>query len=124
MIASDVPTATRIGKCNKSTRAGIIKKPPSETIKLQSDRLFFITEDCFFGHKSRKSQATSGSISKRANKLHFADLKPGDKVVHIEHGVGIFDGLKEIQIQGFPTELIQLSYKDNDKLYVPVYRIH
>ncbi|MFQ6081882.1 MAG: transcription-repair coupling factor [Candidatus Aminicenantia bacterium] len=54
---------------------------------------------------------------------NFRDLKEGDYVVHIDHGIGIFKGLKELKIEGKFRELIEIMYRDGDRLYVPVERL-
>lgn len=96
----------------------------SSSTKLTEENLIFINDFDFFG-KKRSSRATksSGSIEDRAGLLKFGDLQQNDKVVHIQHGVGVYEGLKIMTLNGAKTEFIQLSYKDGDKLYLPVYRI-
>ncbi|MCB0348647.1 MAG: DEAD/DEAH box helicase, partial [Bdellovibrionales bacterium] len=102
----------------------IIHQDLSEPLYLEEDRLLFLNETFFFGKKASKQSKQAGSLKQRVDQLHFSDLQPGDKVVHVSHGVAIFDGLKELNINGVTSELIQLSYKDNDKLYLPIFRIH
>lgn len=51
-------------------------------------------------------------------------LKPGDYVTHIDHGVGKFDGLEKIEVNGKPQETIRLIYKDNDIVYVSIHSLH
>ena len=54
----------------------------------------------------------------------FRDLKVGDFVVHVDHGVGRFDGLKQLNLgNGKESEFMQLVYADNTKLFVPVERL-
>ncbi len=53
----------------------------------------------------------------------FRDLKPGDCVVHIDHGIGRFQGLKSIGLQQGTKEFVLLTYQDDAKLYVPVERL-
>ena len=53
----------------------------------------------------------------------FRDLKTGDLVVHVDHGIGVFVGLKRIDV-GFETqEFMELHYAGDDKLFVPVERL-
>jgi transcription-repair coupling factor (superfamily II helicase) len=65
--------------------------------------------------------------SKRAHRelflSDFRDLKPGDYVVHIDHGIGQFHGLKTLQMQDMSQEFVLLTYHDEAKLYVPVERL-
>lgn len=61
----------------------------------------------------RKSVATSFLSDLR-------DLKVGDHVVHVDHGIGGFVGLSRLDVGGTPHELMELRYAGGDKLFVPV----
>jgi transcription-repair coupling factor (superfamily II helicase) len=64
-------------------------------------------------HKIR----TSGFFS------DFAELKPGDYVVHVDHGIGQFEGLRQIESDGHRGEFMLLRYADDARLYVPLERM-
>jgi transcription-repair coupling factor (superfamily II helicase) len=51
------------------------------------------------------------------------DLKAGDLVVHIDHGIGVFAGLKQIGVGDSSQEFLELRYAGEDKLFVPVERL-
>jgi transcription-repair coupling factor (superfamily II helicase) len=51
-------------------------------------------------------------------------LNPGDYVVHVDHGIGIFGGLEKIEVNGKLQEAIKLVYKDRDVLYVNIHSLH
>jgi transcription-repair coupling factor (superfamily II helicase) len=51
-------------------------------------------------------------------------LQPGDYVVHLEHGIGIYRGLDRIEVQGSTIEVAVIEYEGGDKLNVPLYRLH
>jgi transcription-repair coupling factor (superfamily II helicase) len=53
----------------------------------------------------------------------FRDLKAGDLVVHVDHGIGTFVGLKRIEVGLEPQEFMELRYAGDDKLFVPVERL-
>ncbi|MBK7707498.1 MAG: transcription-repair coupling factor [Acidobacteria bacterium] len=53
----------------------------------------------------------------------FRDLKQGDYVVHVDHGIGRFEALQTIAAQGSEREFMLLVYADNTKLFVPVERL-
>ena len=64
---------------------------------------------------------------KRDEQMTIAELnqlRPGDYVVHIDHGVGRFDGLVKITESGKTHEAIKLVYKDGDVLFVNVHSLH
>lgn len=50
----------------------------------------------------------------------LATLSPGDLVVHLEHGIGRYEGLTQIPVQKAPHDCVALTYAGGDKLYVPV----
>ena len=53
----------------------------------------------------------------------FSDLKPGDYVVHVDHGIGQFEGLRQMAIEGANGEFMLLRYADDARLYVPLARL-
>lgn len=113
------------GNRNTPGRIFLVPRYLPESLRLDEEKVVFLTEDDFFGHKDRSSSRRNSSqdFQKQARRLSFGDLRPGDFVVHIKHGIGQYDGLKIMSIGGVESEYIQLSYKDSDKLYLPVYRV-
>ncbi len=67
-------------------------------------------------HERRRSAA-------RTFLSDFRDLKVGDLVVHVDHGIGVFVGLKRIDVGTTPQEFMELRYFGEDKLFVPVERL-
>src|SRR5271163_2171136 len=53
----------------------------------------------------------------------FAELKPGDFIVHVAHGIGQFEGLRQIESDGHRGEFMLLRYADDARLYVPLERM-
>lgn len=52
------------------------------------------------------------------------NLKPGDYVVHIDHGIGVFGGLVKTDVNGKKQEAVRLIYQDNDTLLVNIHNLH
>ncbi|MDD6881465.1 MAG: transcription-repair coupling factor [Firmicutes bacterium] len=66
-------------------------------------------------HKRRKAFKDKGQ------KIHsFSEMKTGDYVVHINHGIGKFIGIEQLKVQGEKKDYIKIKYAGNDMLYVPV----
>lgn len=104
----------------------IIPRGISSSLRLDEEKILFIRDEDFWGKKQRQRDTTSTAsqdFQKQARRLSFGDLKPGDLVVHIKHGIGVYEGLKLMAIGGVDSEFIQVGYKDKDKLYLPVYRV-
>jgi transcription-repair coupling factor (superfamily II helicase) len=53
----------------------------------------------------------------------LGDLKVGDYVVHVDHGVGIYQGLRQLSVSGSLRDFMLLTYQDEAKLYVPLERL-
>ncbi len=86
------------------------------------ESLAVITEDEIFGTKHRRR------VSKQKQKiqtelLSFADLKKGNLVVHIEHGIGQYEGLIKLKLCGATNDFLLIVFRDGDKLYLPVDRM-
>lgn len=64
--------------------------------------------------KSKKNKKGVGKIKS------FTDLKLGDYVVHVNHGIGVYKGIKQLEIKGHKKDYLVISYLKNDILYVPV----
>jgi transcription-repair coupling factor (superfamily II helicase) len=54
---------------------------------------------------------------------HYMELKEKDYVVHREHGIGVFEGVKNMAIDDINSDFIYLRYAGDDKLYLPIYKI-
>lgn len=102
----------------------LIPKALPESLRLPEEHVIFLREEDLLGKKSRlRETKSSDEFSKKAKRLSFGELQPGDCIVHVQHGIGVYDGLKVMNIGGIDSEFIQISYKDKDKLYLPVYRV-
>lgn len=73
------------------------------------------------GRMSAGSQPKAKKKDKNSKAVYsLAELTPGDYVVHATHGIGIFEGIHKIDMQGITKDYIKLRYAKNDTLYVPV----
>ena len=83
--------------------------------------LSLISDKEVFGEAKRKLTKKSTFNKKGVAKIKsFAELKPGDYVVHANHGIGVFKGIKQIDIAGNTRDYLDIVYDKGDKLYVPV----
>lgn len=72
--------------------------------------------DRYYKYKRKKAYERSQAITLK----ELSDLKPGDYITHIDHGVGKYAGLEKIDVNGKSQEMIRLVYADNDLLYVNI----
>jgi len=80
-----------------------------------------LTDSEIFGW-SRPQPRRHPPISSEAPEMVFADLNPGDFVVHVDHGIGQFIGLHKPTIDGNQREYLAIQYKNKDILYVPIHQ--
>ena len=80
-----------------------------------------LTDSEIFGW-SRPQPRRRPPLSSEAPEAIFADLKPGDYVVHVDHGIGQFIGLHKPNIEGSQREYLTIQYKNSDVLYVPIHQ--
>ena len=67
----------------------------------------------------RQSAAGRGRKDSRQKLLSYTDLTPGDLVVHTHHGVGRFEGIRKMPVDGVEKDYIKIAYAGGDSLYVP-----
>ncbi len=91
------------------------------------EELFAIIGDHeIFGHKHKRTgirRKKSGHKKAKTKFITPEELTEGDIVVHLEHGLGIYEGLTTIKVMGISGDFILISYRDGDKLYLPVDRM-
>ncbi|MEP6900214.1 MAG: transcription-repair coupling factor, partial [Actinomycetota bacterium] len=102
----------------------------SSGFEIPSLDLTVFTETDIFGENTQREVPAANRKSQTASRKalgafisDFRDLKIGDYVVHVDHGIGRFEGLQTIQAQGSEREFMLLVYADNTKLFVPVERL-
>ncbi|MFL6278565.1 MAG: transcription-repair coupling factor [Vicinamibacterales bacterium] len=93
----------------------------SRGFRLPDAGLQFWAETDIF-EEERKSHERRRSAT-RTFLSDFRDLKVDDLVVHVDHGIGVFVGLKRIDVGLAPQEFMELRYAGDDKLFVPVERL-
>ena len=104
----------------------IIESPLQNGMTLTGKGLAIVAENQLFGERAvqkrrrryRKTRDAESTIQS------LADLQPGAPVVHEDHGVGRYQGLKTLTVSGLATEFLCIEYANQDKLYVPVSSLH
>ncbi|WP_148227819.1 transcription-repair coupling factor [Desulfarculus baarsii] len=110
---------------------GFVRRPEDSLLLLQGGLtvgfepddlpLCFVTEDEIFGAPRIVRQKAPPKLSAMLAALD--DLAPGDLVVHIDHGVGRYQGLKTMAVGAAESDFLEISYKDGDRLYLPADRM-
>lgn len=81
-------------------------------------KLVVISDREIFGAQKKESKT---SKKKTVQKLiNISDLVIGSYVVHENHGIGQYEGIEQLDIQGIKKDYLTIRYKGNDKLYIPI----
>ena len=83
--------------------------------------VFLTSNELFITHEESKKYRTKFKYSAKITDIHKLDI--GDYVVHSIHGIGIYQGIKKLQVNGHDKDYIEVVYQGQDKLYIPVEKI-
>lgn len=115
------PTATERGVFSHAGQLSIWIGELRHGFHCDSAQMAIIAADELFGAKQRPQrirktlkEATLGSVN---------ELAVGDLVVHVRHGVGRFEKLTRIDLDGTPQEFAEVQYRGGDRMYLPVTRL-
>ena len=87
-----------------------------------NSKIVLLTETEIYGRQKKVYQA---KFQQEGIKISsFTDLKPGDYVVHINHGIGKYIGLETLEIAGGHRDYLRLEYANGDRLFVPTDQVN
>lgn len=114
-IFEDLDAKVQFHPINKAINQGFLDT--QNKVACYTDHQIF---ERFHRYKLKQGFSKDQSLSMRM----IRELKPGDFVTHIDHGVGRYSGLEKIDINGHVQESVRLIYKNNDILYVSINSLH
>jgi transcription-repair coupling factor (superfamily II helicase) len=91
--------------------------------ELPLNKLVVITEGEVFTAKQRKARKVQQTMSNAERIKNYLELKPGDYVVHINHGIGKYLGIETKEILGIHKDYLHIRYAGGDSLFVPIDQI-
>ncbi|WP_460681018.1 transcription-repair coupling factor [Mucilaginibacter koreensis] len=110
-IFDDLDKTVKFTPVNIAIREGFIDRELK--VACYTDHQIF---DRYYKYKLRKGYQRTQAITLK----ELRELKPGDYVTHIDHGIGKYAGLEKVEVNGKTQEMIRLIYADNDLLYVNI----
>ena len=104
----------------------IIASALENGMTLTRQGIAIVTENQLFGERAvqRRRRKYRKTRDAESTIQSLADLQLGAPVVHEDHGVGRYQGLKTLTVSGIATEFLCIEYANQDKLYVPVSSLH
>ncbi|MEM7563499.1 MAG: CarD family transcriptional regulator, partial [Pseudomonadota bacterium] len=110
----------------ENNRFFIIASSLQEGLTLKQQGIAVICENQLFGERAGQRRRRKYRKTRDAESTiqSLADLRAGSPVVHEDHGVGRYQGLKTLTVANIETEFLCIEYANEDKLYVPVSSLH
>ena len=106
----------------------ICKTALNDGVYLPHLKMMYLTDAELFGRgRVRRTQSERQNKHKRDQDRaisSLSDLKPNDYVVHHKHGIGQFVELKQIVLETEKREYLEIQYRGNDRLFLPVEQLH
>jgi transcription-repair coupling factor (superfamily II helicase) len=103
----------------------VVVGPLAHGVVLPADGLVLVTEEEIFGSRVHRRKDRARSVDTTRPFLEdLRSLVPGDFVVHVEHGIGRYQGLVHKTVGSLTVDLIAIEYAGGDKLYLPVWRLN
>ncbi len=90
--------------------------------ELPIQKLAVVTEEELFTKRAKRTQRKQ-KLSNAERIKNYSELKVGDYVVHVNHGIGKYLGIETLVINGVHKDYLHVRYQGSDKLYVPVEQI-
>ena len=115
--------ALRIGELLKDfPQIQIVPLPLSAGFGIPSEKILVIQENEIFGR--RKHIPKSTRYTKSAVIDTFVELNPGDYVVHVNYGIGLFKGIERVRTGGNERDYIKIEYADEENVFIPIEQVN
>lgn len=86
-------------------------------------KLVVLTEKELF-NTAPKKKVRRQTLANAERLKSYSELKPGDYVVHVNHGIGEYVGMETLEVDGVHQDYITIVYRDNGKLFIPVTQLN
>jgi len=103
-------------------KLSIMANPLTSGFSLPDIKLMLIQENEIFGRRKRPVRSLHTARSKPIDT--FIELNPGDYIVHVNYGIGLFKGIERITALGHERDYIKLEYAGEETVFVPVEQVN
>ncbi len=110
--------------CEQSVSFGLTVADLEQGFTLPEAGIAVIPETHLFPHRAPQRQRERSRKDPRTLLAELANLHIGSPVVHEDYGVGRYQGLKKLEVDGVAHEFLYIEYADTDRLYVPITELH
>lgn len=119
----DRGAAARLKKLNEPVQEGgvyVYARSLDQGFELPLGKLVVLTETEIYKRERKTPSKRPPTKGTKNARVQFSDLKPGDFVVHVHHGIGRFLGIERLSVSGVEKDYFTVKYAGEDRLYVPL----
>jgi transcription-repair coupling factor (superfamily II helicase) len=114
--------AARLEELFKDDALSVVAAPLSAGFGLPEIRFMLVQENEIFGRRKRPPRSLRQARSVAIDT--FVELNPGDYVVHVNYGIGLFKGIERVHVLGYERDYIKLEYLDKEIVFVPIEQVN
>lgn len=117
-------TATETGVSDlKTNTVQLVAANLNNGFEMPAGGLVVITEGEMFKQVTKRRHHPQ-KLANAERLKSYTDLKPGDYVVHVNHGIGIFSGIRTMEVDGVHQDYMVINYRNNAQIFVPVTQLN
>lgn len=117
-------TATETGVSDlKTNTVQLVAANLNNGFEMPAGGLVVITEGEMFKQVTKRRHRPQ-KLANAERLKSYTDLKPGDYVVHVNHGIGIFSGIRTMEVDGVHQDYMVINYRNNAQIFVPVTQLN
>ena len=123
LLDYDIEATITSGQHLQNGRVQIVNGDLHTGFELSGQKVAVMTEEEIFTKRTKRSPRRQ-KLSNAERIKSYSELKVGDYVVHVNHGIGKYLGIETLVINGVHKDYLHIRYQGTDKLYVPVEQIN
>ena len=121
---SEIPSPLPLTSLPPESDTLLVEHPLSKGFDLLDEKIHILSAVELFGEKRLRPARRKNRDAGDQEPVKIETLNPGEVVVHRDHGLGLFQGLMNMEFAGQRGDFMLIEYRDGDKLYVPIDRLH
>ncbi|QQO08300.1 transcription-repair coupling factor [Breznakiella homolactica] len=123
IVAAESDTqAGRLVELLRDEPADVVALPLSSGFALPDRKFMVVQENEIFGRRKRSPRSLKSVRSSAIDT--FVELNPGDYVVHVNYGIGLFKGIERIRALGHERDYVKLEYAGEEFIFVPIEQVN
>lgn len=92
--------------------------------ELTTQRLAVLTENEIFASVRKKARPKRQTLANAERIKSYSELKVGDYVVHVNHGIGVYEGMQTLEVHGVHQDYVTIGYQKEAKIFIPASQLN